>query len=135
MPKRNPQVIPSKKNPFKLTNKEIDTMDVRKVRRWDDSEAGLYTPFIIPSKGKTTIQQVLQVFFSNSQITRLKKQNGIKIAHDRGDTWIKVGQRLFIIDTEWKGKATRSAYIHWRYYCLMKDEKKKLIDWKKYEHN
>ena len=90
-------------------------------------EAGLYTPIIFRKK---TIQQVLETYFSKSEIVRLKKQDGIKIAQQVTDTWIKVGQRLFIIQDIKYPEITHQAHLHWHYYFMMKDERKKLLDWK-----
>ena len=78
--------------------------------------------------GKRDPHEALEGLYSKSEITRLIKQNGIKIATDVvGETWIKVGKHYLILTDS---IVAHNAMMHWEYHY---DFKPKTLNWEPFK--
>lgn len=75
------------------------------------------------------IDKALNNFYSKTQINKLVKQNGIKIAKLPGDTeiWIKVGKHYLILI---KSTVAHDARVFWEYHNHFKPKE---LNWKLYD--
>jgi hypothetical protein len=85
----------------------------------------IYTPIIITEE--ISVEELLKKYFSNGEIKRLKKQNGIKIANCITSKWVKVGKVLFILTSS---EEAYKAQVWWEYHYSLKPKE---LKFEKYE--
>jgi cytochrome c-type biogenesis protein CcmH/NrfG len=75
------------------------------------------------------IDKALNNFYSKTQINKLVKQNGIKIATvpPNIETWIKIGKHYLILTDS---KIAHEARVFWEYHNHFKPKE---LNWKLYE--
>ncbi len=85
-------------------------------------------PLYVQGDTEQDIKQLLERWYSKSQIKQLIKQNGIVIGRPHlKEVWIKIGQQLIIVQEQESFPATQ-AQVWWEYhYQLMP----KVINWQR----